>query len=98
MIFYKQKSSYTFRADAKDYNWSEEPLKVVDQNLDHKDCPTEWAMNCQISNTEWLFFGGTTETGPNNQKIGCRIVSKLNTASNRLQRVNTKMPVRAFAH
>ena len=57
MILAKQNCSYTF-SDNFDYNWRAEPLIVRDSDKDFDHCPVDWPKNCQISPTEWLFFGG----------------------------------------
>ena len=103
MIFYRQGQSYTFSAaDGHDYNWREEPLVVADITLDHSKAPTQWAKNCQISPTEWLFFGGTidiADTGNRlNDTVGSKVVSILDTRTNRLMKVDTEIPSQMCAH
>ena len=111
MIFANQNCAYTF-SDSFDYNWRADPLIVKDSESDLEKCPIEWPKNCQISPTEWLFFGGkelelgTIElTGEQMAQpmslqipVGSKQVLKLDTMSHRLAKVETEMPTMKCAH
>ena len=57
MIFSKQSNFYTL-SNTTNYKWVSQPFVIQNQETDLNICPTEWPKNVQISQHEWLFFGG----------------------------------------
>lgn len=96
MLFGNQGCFYTFSADS-DYKWRSQPLVIVDSDCDLTVCPTSWPKNCQISPTEWLFFGGnalspSTQGGLRLMHNGTLTVTHLDTSTHRLTSL-APMPV-----
>ena len=73
---------------------------MADREIDFESCPVEWPKNCQISPTQWLFFGGGTPLDPNDPEdvqVGTQLVTKLDTVTQRLTKL-TEIPEPMFAH
>ena len=81
------------------YKWVSKPFVVLDHETDLDTCPTEWPKNVQISQNEWLFFGGGNQrsSGTDNQN-GTITVAMLDTKSSRLERLPVEIPAKMLAH
>ena len=98
MLFSLQGSFYTLSPET-DYKWIGTPLAVVESGVeDYASCPAAWPKNCQISPTEWLFFGGMNP-GATHDDVGFTGVLHLDTSTHRLKKL-TEIPYgsKSLAH
>ena len=98
MIIHKQSNYYTI-SNTTNYKWISKPLVILNQETDLGSCPTEYPKSVQISQNEWLFFGGgDLENTDVSVQAGTKTVVMLDTKSSRLMRLPVKIPAPMFAH